>query len=126
MIMSMLGCASVQSGSGGKTDDMQGHVKQIIKPGKVVNGLRDVYIPRKVWDALGLGKRAMLVSMDGAVTSIYHTDKLPKSKRVKNAFPKGRKLINEVHITQTHNSPDCFSYRDGEGNQKWWPRDCPK
>jgi hypothetical protein len=119
----LFGCAAVQSGGVDKPDRPS---KYVVKPGKTINGLEHRYVSPALWEKLGLGDRTILVAMEKGKSIIFVSDGLKNSKHVENSFPKDRKLINEIQLLQTHNSPDCFSYRDGEGNQKWWPKDCPK
>lgn len=122
LALSMLfGCAAVQSG-----DKPDRPPRYDVKPGETINGLEQRYISPELWKKLGLGDRAMLIAMEKGKSIIFTSGGLRSPKHAKNVFPKGRKLVNEIRILQTRNSPDCFSYRDGEGNEKWWPKDCPR
>lgn len=124
LVLTMLfGCAAVQSGGVDKPDRPS---KIIVKPGETINGLEQRYISPALWKKLGLSDRSMLLAMEKGKTIIFVSDGLKSPRHAKNVFPKGRKLINEIRVLQTQNSPNCFSYWDGEGNEKWWPKDCPK
>lgn len=82
-------------------------------------------LPNKIRKSLGLKPDDFVMAMTPTKTIIFNSEDFKgRTGEGESAF--GRTLIKNVQITQSRNSPDCFSYRDGEGNQKWWPKDCPK
>ena len=124
VLLTLFGCATVQSGGDkGYADKPK---RDIVKPGKTINSLEERYISSALWKKLGLGERSMLLGLEKGKAIIFVSDGLQQVNRTKNAFPKGRKLESEIQLIQTHNSPSCISYRDSWGNERWWPRDCPR
>ena len=109
--------------------DKPGHDHDKPDPGGTNNNFEERVIPDEIRDKLGLKPNDMLIGMSHNKTILYVSDKFKSKTPDKNnekESPLGKTLASEVRIFETHNSPSCFWYRDGWGNQRFWPvPDCP-